>query len=77
MCWKKQATGGIAPKRAAGVDLTKWDARVPVWNPWHLARFIEPPSKIFGDTNARVNEFISYLNSENLSFISMITTSGN
>lgn len=65
----------IVHERAAGIDISKRDAKVAVRKPGHRRGTYRTEVKTFGATTAQIRELIGYLNAEKVSVIVMEATS--
>lgn len=65
----------IVHERAAGIDISKRDAKVAVRKPGQRRGTYRTEVKIFGATTAQIRELIGYLNAEKVSVIVIEATS--
>lgn len=65
----------IVHERAAGIDISKRDAKVAVRKPGQRRGTYRTEVKTFGTTTAQIRELIGYLNAEKVSVIVMEATS--
>ncbi|MGP5525266.1 IS110 family transposase, partial [Glutamicibacter arilaitensis] len=65
----------IVHERAAGIDISKRDAKVAVRKPGQRRGTYRTEVKTFGATTAQIRELIGYLNAEKVSVIVMEATS--